>query len=402
MRTAAETILFIMAAAVVLPVIVFVVECVVAALRGRRPLRPDGPRPTVAVLIPAHNEQDGIAATVAGILPQLAPGDRIVVVADNCTDATAETARRAGAAVVERADPERRGKGYALDFGVRRLEDSPPDVLVIIDADCRLLPGTLDILAREAGRRGRPVQGLDLLDPPTGAGLRDRISAFAFLVKNLVRPLGLSGLGIPSLLTGTGMALPWECVQRVCLAGGHIVEDMKLAVDLAVAGHPPSFCPHGGVTGILAAGSAALIQRRRWEHGSLLIQLTQLPRLLKEAVRQVRPALLGMALDLTVPPLSLLVMAWAVATALAAGASLAGLTSTPFWILTAGGGCLAAAVVLSWARFGRGVIALRHLLAAPLYAAWKLPLYVGFIFRRERSWVRTPRAPSGTNDATRQ
>lgn len=392
MQTAMLIVLLFLAAVVLLPIAVFAAECLAAVLPARKPKLSQGARPRVAVLVPAHNEESGIAATIADILPQLGEGDRLIVVADNCSDGTAAVARSAGAAVIERTDPERRGKGYALDFGVRHLqENSPPEVVVVIDADCRLLPGTLDVLAREAVGRGLPVQGLDLLDPPDSPRLRDRISAFAFLVKNKVRPLGLSRLGIPCLLTGTGMALPWQSVQRVSLASGHIVEDMKLAVDLAIAGHLPMFCPEGGVTGTLAAGSAALVQRRRWEHGSLLVQFTQLPRLFREAVRQRRPGLLAMALDLTVPPLSLLVIAWVVVTALTGAIWLARGPVLPLYLMIAGGACLAGAVLVAWARHARKVLPLRYLLAAPLYAAWKIPLYLGFLIRRETSWVRTPR-----------
>src|SRR5437899_2040248 len=68
----------------------------------------------VAVLVPAHDEARGIAATLATIAPQLRAGDRVVVVADNCTDDTAEMARAAGADVFERADSVHVGKSFAI------------------------------------------------------------------------------------------------------------------------------------------------------------------------------------------------------------------------------------------------------------------------------------------------
>jgi cellulose synthase/poly-beta-1,6-N-acetylglucosamine synthase-like glycosyltransferase len=93
------------------------------------------PRPRLAVLMPAHNESAGIVPAIEAVNEQLQPGDRLLVVADNCSDDTARVAAAAGAQVAERTDPQCRGKGYALDFGVRRLEADPPEVVVIIDAD---------------------------------------------------------------------------------------------------------------------------------------------------------------------------------------------------------------------------------------------------------------------------
>ena len=147
-------------------------------------------RPTVAVLVPAHNEQEVIESTLRTLLPQLQAGDRLLVVADNCTDDTAHLARAAGAEVVERSHASDRGKGFALDFGVRYLSRNPPEVLVIVDADCRVESGSLQRLANLAITQGRPVQALDLMLPNAAASLKQRLAAWAWRVKNWARPLG--------------------------------------------------------------------------------------------------------------------------------------------------------------------------------------------------------------------
>ena len=71
----------------------------------------------VAVLVPARDEAAGIAQTLNSIKAQLRVGDRLVVVADNCSDNTAEIVIRMGAEVSVRSDTSRVGKGYALDWG---------------------------------------------------------------------------------------------------------------------------------------------------------------------------------------------------------------------------------------------------------------------------------------------
>ncbi|MEO5883637.1 MAG: glycosyltransferase family 2 protein, partial [Caldimonas sp.] len=113
---------------------------------------------TFAVLMPAHDEAGGIEPVIRAVLAQLAPGDRLLVVADNCSDTTAEVASAAGAEVIERQDIARRGKGYALDHGVRWLERAPPAAVVILDADCIAAAQALPRLAATSLATGRPVQ----------------------------------------------------------------------------------------------------------------------------------------------------------------------------------------------------------------------------------------------------
>jgi len=114
--------------------------------------------PPLAVLMPAHDEAAVIAQTVAVVRQQLRPQDRLLVVADNCTDTTAEVARAAGAEVVERTDHALRGKGYALAHGLACLAQRPPQVVLVVDADCRVAPGALQRLGAQAWRLQRPVQ----------------------------------------------------------------------------------------------------------------------------------------------------------------------------------------------------------------------------------------------------
>src|SRR6195256_1411127 len=126
---------------------------------------PGTPSHRTTVLIPAHNEA-GVLPTIRDVQAQLGPNDRILVVADNCTDNTAAIVQAAGVDVIVRADPARRGKGYALEFGVRHLRLNPPDVVVIIDADCRLGGEALRALSDSAMASGHPAQSLYLMLAP--------------------------------------------------------------------------------------------------------------------------------------------------------------------------------------------------------------------------------------------
>jgi cellulose synthase/poly-beta-1,6-N-acetylglucosamine synthase-like glycosyltransferase len=390
------TILIWVVAILSLPVVVatcvLVVELLAAILPQRRVASTANDRPCCAVLIPAHNEESGIGCTIAAIRPQLAAGDRILVVADNCTDATAGMARMAGAEVVERTDAVRRGKGYALDYGVRALADKRPAVVVIVDADCIMETGSLDQLVRTAASTGRPAQAAYEMQAPGDGGTRAQLAAFLFALKNVIRPRGLSRLGLPCLLTGTGMALPWDLLASAPLASGNIVEDMQLGIDLALAGKPPVFCPAACVRSELpVARAAAASQRTRWVHGHLRTLTSQTPRLLGAAIRQRRFDLLGLALELSVPPLSLLVLTAIIAAAALMAGWLLGGPRLPAAILVGVGMAGVAGLLLTWGSFGRKYLPVAGLLAVPRELAGRLSILLRFLVRPQGTWVRTER-----------
>jgi cellulose synthase/poly-beta-1,6-N-acetylglucosamine synthase-like glycosyltransferase len=388
-----QVLLAALSALAALPVLVLAAQVLVA--RGARApsARAERDSADLAVLIPAHNEAAGIAATLHNLQAQLRSNDRLLVIADNCSDDTADVARRAGADVIERSHATQRGKGYALDFGVRHLAARPPAVVLIVDADCLLDPGAVDTLAAACTRSGRPVQALYEMNAPAGAGLRARVSAFAWRVRNRVRPLGWWRLGAPCQLMGTGMAFPWALLRDAPLASANIVEDVQLGVDLALRGRPPLFVPQARVTSEFpAADDAAAAQRRRWEHGNLSLMLRHGPRLLGAAIKRADLGLAALGADLMVPPLALLVqvqvglmLSGALAFALGAG-------KLPLLVSMTALGLLVLSIVLAWRLAGRDVITWSELvLTAPAYALRKLPMYLAFLWKRESTWVRAKR-----------
>ena len=355
-------------------------------------------RPSIAILIPAHNEASVISTTLQTLIPQLQVEDRLIVIADNCSDETAAIALECGATVIERHNTTLRGKGYALDYGLRFLETNPPEVVIVVDADCIVHQGAIEQLAQQAKVSGRPVQATYLLEQPAKPEPKDSISALAFMVKNLVRPYGLEQLGLPCLLTGTGMAFPWSVIHQAPLASGNIVEDMQLGIDLALAGNAPLFCPSAKVTGILPQQQqAAESQRTRWEHGHLQTLFSQVPRLLKASLIQRRFDLFAIALDLCVPPLSLLIMMWAtmMATGLLVGVFL-GLW-LPSILLSIEGFLVLTSIINAWAKFGRSNIPGMTLLAVPFYIMWKIPIYLAFLVKPQTKWIRTERDTSNSH-----
>ncbi len=376
-----------------IPCLVLFIECLISLLPSpkkseiKREEKPD-----FKILIPAHNEEIVIETTLKSLLSQVDSPDKIIVIADNCSDETAAIARQYQVTVLERKDDKNRGKGYALDYGLNELKNNPPNIIILMDADCYITPGTIHKLVDQASITQKPVQALYLLEKPEKPSPKDLISALAFLVKNQVRSTGLSRLGLPCLLAGTGMAFPWQALEEISLASGNIVEDMQLGIDLALCGYSPIFCPSAQVTGILPQQtSAAKTQRTRWEHGHLQTILSQVPKLLKGAIIQRRFDLLALALELSVPPLSLLVMLWIGTITITIAAAFLGLSWLPTVILGVAGMCLMLAVVGGWAKFGRKEIPGFALLTIPFYLLWKIPLYFTFLIKPQSQWVRTER-----------
>lgn len=347
----------------------------------------------LAVLIPAHNESAGLLPTLADVKVQLRSTDTLLVVADNCTDDTAAIASNAGAVVSRRDDPERRGKGYALAWGIRHLLQDPPDIVIILDADCRLGAGALTALADACTRSNGPVQALDLMVAPPGAALSYRVMEFTWRIKNWARPLGLKAMGLPCQLMGTGMAFPWDVIRSANLASGSIVEDLKLGLELAAMRKPPLFCPAALVTSEFPhTAQGVQSQRQRWEQGHIGLIRSAIPGLLLTAVRQRNIPLLLLALDAAIPPLALL-GALAVASLAVTGiAALLGVPITAFLISGVSFAVLAGTIVLCWVSFGRDIIPSRQILGIGAFALRKVPLYYRLLTGKSvRHWVRTER-----------
>ncbi|KAB7785412.1 glycosyltransferase family 2 protein [Methylorubrum populi] len=374
-----------------IPAAVFAGE--IAAAHRRRPPPPLPPvdRPALAVLVPAHDEERDVGAALDSIRAQLRPGDRLVVVADNCTDRTADIAGQGGAEVVVRCNPFARGKGYAMDAGIRHLQDAPPPIVIFVDADCLLADGTLDALARTVQERRRPAQAVFVNHAPPGAGPAHAVARFAYVLKNAVRPRGLTALGLPCQLTGSGMAFPWPVIAGSRLASGEIVEDLKLGLDCARAGHPPVLCEAARVTSAFPLTARAVVdQRERWQRGHLGQIAAVLPSLLA-GLRRADLALVAQVLDVMVPPLTLLLAANLALTAVAALAALAGASAVPLMLALATLAILGLALVAGWrlARAAEGFSCGPAEVAA--YLLGNLSLYRRLLAGRPLGWVRTDR-----------
>lgn len=391
---AAEIALTAVAAVALLLSLHFTCQILASLLPRRATLQFADRRQPFTLIIPAHDEEAGIARTLGFVMPQLEAGDRAIVVADNCSDDTAAKSAGLGAEVTVRVNKQLTGKGYALQHGLNyAAQAGKAGIIIFLDADCELALGTLSRLAATAGRLNRPVQAAYLMQAPTGASPVTRLSEFAWIIKNYARPLGAQRLGFPCQLMGSGMAFPWPTLDKIDFATGHLAEDLKIGADLALQGEYVLFCPEAEVTSEFAASDQGhQIQRVRWEHGHLSMIGSHVPRMLLSAFKRRSASLGWIALDICVPP----VVSLAFLTFILIG--LAGLFAVltgkllPLAVAALAFFALSVGVLVGVARWGGPALSFRYLLTtAPLYALRKLAVSSRFVRKRETKWIRSER-----------
>lgn len=353
-------------------------------------------RPDATILIPAHNESTVIAETLRSVLQETNDGDRVIVVADNCLDDTAEIAMSfPRVEVIERTNDTERGKGFALQFALDELRRSSApmhSIVVMVDADCRLGIGAVDKLVATAEATGRPTQSLYRIGRGEIKSPSRMLSFLAITIKNHVRPLALHRLQFGNLLTGSGMAFPITCLDKISLASDNTADDMELGCELALRGTLPTFCPTATVDSLFPIESVDQgVQRKRWIHGHLRTMTNYVPRLMWRGLRRLDFRQWVYAVELAVPPLSLLVAACLVLLPTAAAVGFARQSPFQFATVATSFTLLAASVLASWFAFAKTEVPLRALARIPQHLVLGLAASGQALVRRQ-GWVNTPRS----------
>jgi cellulose synthase/poly-beta-1,6-N-acetylglucosamine synthase-like glycosyltransferase len=385
------------------PLFLFMLAIVGAAFSGRssRPRRaiPAGEgRSRFLIVIPAHDEEGAIGATVRSCLALDYPSElfSIHVIADNCADATAREAREAGASVVERSDPDLRSKGHALEYFFTKVPEGRPDAghdaTVLIDADTIVDPALLRAFDRALGEGKDWLQGYYTVRNPD-ASWRTRMMTYAFSLANGVWMLGLDRLGLGVGLKGNGMCFSRAGLRRVPWKAHGLVEDMEFALMLRAVGERVRFEPEARVFGEMVSrgGAGAASQRRRWEVGRRSLRGKFAGELVgSKALGRVAKA--GYLVDLYFPPLATLALGLMIVASVHALAAFDGQFARapnillPIHALMAG--IFTAYAVSPPFLMGLPARYIASVLNLPYYIIWKIFISIG---RRPKAWIRTPR-----------
>jgi cellulose synthase/poly-beta-1,6-N-acetylglucosamine synthase-like glycosyltransferase len=354
------------------------------------------------VVVPAHDEEPVLPALLDALARLRYPRGlfEVVVVADNCGDATARLARARGVRVLERTDAQRRGKGHALTWALAQLVPAGAhDAFVVLDADSQPDPDLLDHLDAALRRGARAAQAYCAVGNAADSW-RAALMAGDLALVHFLRPLGRGALGASAGLQGNGMCLTREVLETVPWDAVSVTEDQEYHLRLVQAGFRVVFVPEARVPTIMQPTMrAARAQELRWEGGRFRLARRALPGLLRAATRQpsVRRAwaCVDAALDLTTPPFALLALATAVAAGLRTAAWwwLGGSAATlAGWVVVLGGQTVYVLAGCALARVpARTYAALA--VYGPLYALAKVACCLQIAAGgAQQHWVPTPRA----------
>jgi len=373
---------------------------VVEVFAGLRPLAvmdlPPAPHARAVIIVPAHDEEAILHDRLTALKAAAGQEAKVLLIADNCSDSTAVIARRVGVNVLERHDQLRRGKGFALDFARQSLQRDPPDIIVVVDADCSMDRASIVRLIAQCAASGRPCQARNVQQPGPYSSAAVQLSTFAFFVKNVIRHRGLQRLAGSGQLLGTGMAFPWDVFQKADIANDEIVEDLKLSLELSRQGHGVMFVEQARVSSAAETDQNTLSQRSRWEGGFLRNAIRTGPSLLVRSLGRADWRGSWAALNLLIPPLALLVMVDIVALGLSGALTLWwGAGAWPVLLLVGLLILAGVAIMSAWQAGGSQFVTTRSLIRIPVYMLWKIPLYLGFARSgAPKEWVRTSRKES--------
>lgn len=328
------------------------------------------------VIVPAHNEALMIERCIASLrqLDWPAADFRIRVVADNCDDDTADRARHAGAAVLERRDTLLLGKGYALDYAFgRSLREAWADAVVIVDADTVVSANLLSAFATRLERGAGAMQArYGVLNP--WMHWRTRLMAIAYGAFHDLRSLARERLRLSCGLRGNGWCVSCDLLRRHPCVAFSQTEDLEYGIDLGLAGERVHYVDEAHADAEMFIGeTSSAVQRQRWESGRLQLMRRRTWPLLRRALMQRDRVCLDLALDLLILPLSQVVLYVGLLTASAAFIAVWQPAARPWlWVGLACAGALLLYVLRGWQLSGLSLRALPDLARAPFFVLWKL------------------------------
>ncbi|MGQ0849588.1 MAG: glycosyltransferase family 2 protein, partial [Actinomycetota bacterium] len=213
-----------------------------------------------------HNEERVITGVVADLVSQEHELKSVWVLADRCTDATAELAKQAGALVTAREEgPD--GKGAALAWFLERYPLDSDEALVVVDADNRVPRQLLSRFSDEIEAGHQAMQAyLDVANPDSS--VLTTASALSYWASNRMVQLARTNLGWPADLGGTGLCITASALGDAGGFGEALTEDQDLGIRLFLAGHYVRWLHDVRVSDEKPVGlGVAIRQRGRWVSG---------------------------------------------------------------------------------------------------------------------------------------
>lgn len=224
-------------------------------------------------IIPAHNEETVVGNLVESLKKQKYPQDLydIYVIADNCTDKTAEIAKKAGAIVYERFDEKHKTKGYALQWFLKQKieEDAPYDAFCIFDADNIVNENFLKAMNKKLCQGEDVVQGYRDIKNPSDSWVSAGYAIF-YWTMNRFYHLARYNLGLSPLINGTGFMVKFDVVKPNGWNTKTLTEDIEFSLKRIIEGKKLGWATDAIVYDEQPVGfKQSWSQRTRWTVGHI-------------------------------------------------------------------------------------------------------------------------------------
>ncbi len=184
-------------------------------------------------IIPAHNEENVVGNLVKSLNELDYPKELydVYVIADNCTDKTAEIAKKEGAIVYERFDEKRKTKGYALNWFLDKKikENVDYDAFCVFDADNLVDKNFLNAMNKKLCQGETVVQGYKDIKNPTDSWISSGYALF-YWTQHKFYQLARYNAGLSPLMNGTGFMVKFDLIKDTGWNTKTLTEDIEFSL----------------------------------------------------------------------------------------------------------------------------------------------------------------------------
>ncbi|MDO5038716.1 glycosyltransferase family 2 protein [Clostridium sp.] len=276
------------------------------------------PTKKFAMIVAAHNEEVVIGKLIDSMQKLNYPKELydVFVIADNCTDKTAEISRKHGANVFERFNKDKRGKGYALEWMFDKLfkMDDKYDAICIFDADNLVHEDFLKEINSKMLEGYKVVQGYIDSKNPNDSWIATSYS-IAFWSQNRMFQLSRNNVGLSNQLGGTGFAIDTNMLQKLGWGATCLTEDLEFTCKLVSHGEKVGWAHDARIFDEKPLTlKQSWSQRKRWMQGFADVSSRYFFKLIKESIKKRKWYMFDCALYVLQPFVTLLLAASAILT----------------------------------------------------------------------------------------
>ena len=224
-------------------------------------------------LVPAHNEAAVVGNLIESLKNQNYPKELldIYVIADNCTDNTAQIARDAGAIVYERFDSEKKTKGYAMQWFLNKMNEQGADydAMCVFDADNVVMPDFFTAMNKKLCQGEEVVQGYRDIKNPTDSWVSAGYALFYWTMHRFYH-LARYNIGLSPLMNGTGFMVRFDILKPNGWKTVTLTEDIEFSLQRIIKGKKLGWATDAIVYDEQPVGfKQSWSQRSRWTVGHM-------------------------------------------------------------------------------------------------------------------------------------